>query len=513
MPLRCIIRVDAAQEIGSGHVMRCLCLAEAMREAGHDCSFLCRRREGDLIETIEARGFDCTILPATEDVLAGTESLGASMAVEIDQSRAVIASEAPDWLIVDHYALDAEWERAVTPASTRVMVVDDLADRPHACNLLLDQGLANRPARYMGLVPDDCRLLLGPAYALLRPEFRQLRSAAEVRERTWPPARLLVNLGGIDIDNATRAVLETLAQSELPNSSVIDVVMGRNAPHVDDVQVCATKSRFAVNVSVDVADMGDRILAADLAIGAAGTTSWERACLGLPSLLLSIAKNQLGVAEALSRSGAALNIGPLWESGWPTRLVAGLTSLSAPGRLAEMSAACLALVDGKGTSRVVEALTALPIDLRPCTMEDAEQVWFWREADGASRYYRSGTPTDWETHRSWFEVALNNMHTALFIVEENGRPVAHLRFDFGGADLPEIGLAVDPERKGLGTGSRVVALAIRHARQARWPGLVAEVSENNVVSARVFERNGFRQVGRDGSFLRYQIKLSQGERV
>lgn len=510
MSLEVLFRVDAAQEIGSGHVMRCLCLAEALRAAGHACRFLCRRREGDLIETIETRGFSCRVLPATGDVPAGDEWLGAAVAAEIEQSRAAVAAEAPDWLVVDHYALDAEWERAVAPAGSRVMVIDDLANRPHDCDLLLDQQLYNRPGDYAALIPNQARMLLGPAYALLRPEFAELRPAAEARLRNWPPTRILVNMGGVDPENATRAVLDTLACSDLPDGCAIDVVMGRNAPHVENVRGCAATSRLDVRLTVDVTDMGARMLAADLAIGAAGTTSWERACVGLPSLMLSIAENQLCVADALDRAGAALNLGPLWGPGWQDRLLAGLAALSAPGRIAEMSATCRALVDGAGTARVVEALTAPQLTLRPCTLDDAERVWRWREADGASRFYRSGKPTSWVGHLQWFQAALDDSQRKLYIVEENGSPVAHLRFDFSNASLPEVGLAVDPEKKGVGLGLGTVARAVSHAREMGWPGLSAEVHKENKASGRVFERNGFRPVTQNSTFTSYQIDLKGG---
>lgn len=508
--MRFLFRVDAAREIGSGHVMRCLCLAEALAAAGHESRFLSRRREGDLIGAIEARGFGCAELPAIGDRALARSWLGAAAEVEVAEARAAVAAEAPDWLVLDHYALDAGWTRAVVPQGVRVLVIDDLADRPQAGDMLLDQGLANTPADYVPLTPTGMRLLLGPAYALLRPEFADLRPAAEARDRSWPPGRVLVNLGGIDPDNATGAVLEALARSDLPDACRIDVVMGQNAPHVAVVREMAAASRLDVRVAVDVTDMGARMLAADLAIGAAGTTSWERACLGLPSLMLSIAENQLGVAEALGRAGAAVDLGPLWQPGWRERLAAGLTALAEPGRLAQMSAACLGLVDGAGTARVVQALVAPVLTLRRCTMNDAEPVWRWREADGAARFYRSGQPTPWEVHERWFRAALDDPDRALFMVEQKGVPVAHLRFDLPDTGLPEVGLAVDPARKGAGLGLGTVALAVRHARTEGWPGLAADVHNDNAASARVFTRNGFRPGGRRGAFMQYQIDLSEG---
>ncbi len=332
------------------------------------------------------------------------------MAEEIDQSCVAIAAEAPDWLIVDHYALDASWEKAVAPVDARVMVLDDLANRPHACDLLLDQGVAHRPVDYVELVPDRTRMLLGPAYALLSPELVDLRPTAEVCSHNWHSARVL-----------------------------------------------------------------------------------------------SIADSKHGGADGLDSAGAEIKPGSQSGPGRKERIIAGLAALSAPGCLSEMSAARLARA---GPARVVQALAASPLELRSCTLEDAEPVWLWREADGAPRFYRSGIPTPWEEHRRWFEAALNDKRLALFIVEEEGRPVAHLRFDFSETRLPEVGLSVNPRRKGAGLGLSTVALAVRHARQLAWPGLSAEVHEGNAASARVFERNGFRQIGRRGAFLHYQIKLS-----
>lgn len=512
MTLRILFRVDAAVEIGSGHVMRCLCLADELRRAGHDCRFVCREQEGDLIDFIENQGYGCAVLPRKAEPPAGkgADWLDAQIETEIRESRAIVEEEVPDWLIVDHYALDASWERAVVPEGTRIMVIDDLADRPHACDLLLDQGLVHHPANYASLVPNNCRMLLGPAYTLLRPEFHRLRPAAQDRDRNWPPERILVNFGGVDACNSTRDVLEELACADLPANCAVEVVMGRNAPHIDDVRTLAATSHLAVRVHVDIANMAEMMLHADLAIGAAGTTSWERCCLGLPSLMLSVAENQLDVARALEAAGAAVNLGALWEDGWRDRLIAGLRSLSQPGGLRQMSATCLALIDGTGTERVVRALTEPPLNLRRCIRDDAERVWKWREADGAPRFYRTGRPTPWDVHLKWFEAALADDRRVLFIVEENGRPIAHLRFDLADAVLPEVSLAVDPALKGENLGLRTVAHAVMYARKMDWPGLSAVVHQDNTASAKVFERNGFRRRSQSGAFVDYVLDLREG---
>nr|WP_267956285.1 UDP-2,4-diacetamido-2,4,6-trideoxy-beta-L-altropyranose hydrolase [Halomonas sp. MCCC 1A17488] len=317
------IRVDASLEIGTGHVMRCLTLARALRGAGAECHFLCREHPGNLTEMIEAEGFVVHRLPmaahdetsqpqaehgrlkddqeAQPNVPNGVSEhshwLGADWRTDAEACRTILKGLIPDWLIVDHYALDACWEKAVLPASTRLMVIDDLADRAHIANILLDQNLGRREADYDNMVPEGCHRLIGPRYALLRPEFAELREKSLARRRDpLELKRLLISLGGVDKDNATGAVLEALKSCGLPESCHITVVMGASAPWLDNVRAKADELPWHCDVVVNVTDMAERMTQADLAIGAAGSTSWERCCLGVPTLMLELAENQKGIA-------------------------------------------------------------------------------------------------------------------------------------------------------------------------------------------------------------------------
>jgi len=181
-----VFRTDAALQIGTGHVMRCLTLAEALAERGAHCRFVCREHSGNLMELIRDRGFDAIGLPVESGRLATEASsdepigahatwLGADWAVDAEQACAALGDMDADWLIVDHYALDVRWERSLRSRCRRLMVIDDLADRIHDCDLLLDQNLGREPRDYAGLVPDCSAILVGPRFALLRPEFAALR--------------------------------------------------------------------------------------------------------------------------------------------------------------------------------------------------------------------------------------------------------------------------------------------------------------------------------------------------
>jgi UDP-2,4-diacetamido-2,4,6-trideoxy-beta-L-altropyranose hydrolase len=264
-----------------------------------------------------------------------------------------MGAAAVDWLVVDHYALDARWETLAGSASRHLMVIDDLANRPHDCKLLLDQNLNRKVNDYAGLVPGYTDILAGPRYALLRPDFSAMREYSFTRRVQARLERLLVSMGGIDRDNATGQVLDALMSRPLPVACRITVVMGGRAPWLPEVRAQARQMQ-AVEILVDVQDMAQLMADSDLAIGAAGTSAWERCCLGLPTLTMVLADNQRGSALALSEAGAVSLL--QGGGGLPMELNAKITSLSVARNMLDMQEACRAVCDGMGVSRVMEAM-------------------------------------------------------------------------------------------------------------------------------------------------------------
>jgi len=369
---RIAFRVDASVEIGTGHVMRCLTLASALRECGAECHFLCREHKGHLIEPIEAQGFqvyrldypqleDISTPFATQDTLLPhhIQWLGVPWQTDVEICRPILEAFAPVWLVVDHYALDARWEKAACPANTRVLIIDDLADREHFADVLLDQNLGRYMEDYTSLVPAHCHCLIGPEYALLRPEFAQWRDASLARRRQQPRLkRLLISLGGIDKDNVTGQVLEALIDSNLPEHCNITVIMGTTAPWLDDIRIKANALPWPTEVVVGVNDMARRMAEADIAIGAAGSTSWERCCLGLPTLMLVLAENQIAIAQALDKVGAAVCLGHFTSE----ELNYHLAALQDPNTQRAMSAAAARLTSRKSTEGICRILLQENID-------------------------------------------------------------------------------------------------------------------------------------------------------
>ncbi len=359
-----VFRTDASLQIGTGHVMRCLTLADALKAHGAHCHFITRAHPGHLLDAIRQRGHGVSVLPVAAssgnpcssdlDAMGPHHAawLGAAWQADVEQTCAALAACVPDWLVVDHYALDARWERLLRPHCRRLMVIDDLADRLHDCDLLLDQTWGRDPADYAPWVPAGCSLLCGSNYALLRPEFAALRlSSLQRREHDPELKHLLVTMGGVDYGNATGQVLEALQSSCLPRDCRISVVMGATAPWLEQVRQQARTMPWPVDVKVNVPDMAQIMVNSDLAIGAAGATSWERCCLGLPALMVVLAENQKNLAHALECAGAARVIDTLEEI--PARVPDLLDQLVAlPGLRFEMGLAASRMVDGLGAETV-----------------------------------------------------------------------------------------------------------------------------------------------------------------
>jgi len=362
-------RTDASLDIGTGHVMRCLTLADALRQRGAQCHFICREHRGNLVSRIAGQGFAVSVLPAAEpsssslspsaSAPAHASWLGGDWRDDACGTADVLAKFHANWLVVDHYALDRQWEASLTRRFENLLVIDDLADRPHTCDVLLDPNLGREAIEYAGLVPSDCMILVGPDYALLRPEFAALREYSLHRRRGLGQVRhVVVTMGGVDSPNATGTVLGSLAWSALPRDCRVTVILGERAPWLREVRAAASALPWPVEVRVNVTDMARVMADSDLAIGAAGSTAWERCCLGLPSILVSLAANQELIARSLDAQGAAVNAGAITDPGFPGALARALHDLAGDiARLRSMADSAAAVTRGAGVDNAVRAMT------------------------------------------------------------------------------------------------------------------------------------------------------------
>lgn len=378
--MKIAFRVDASLQMGIGHVMRCLTLADALRAQGAQCHFISRAHPGHLIEVIRQRGHTAnglvgslqkskptskkTSLPAKDAkqrhpyINVHTEWLGSTWQADAKETVAALSIIQPDWLVVDHYALDQRWEMAMQPYYKKLLVIDDLADRTHHCDLLLDQNVSRQPQDYVRLVSPLCQVLTGPRYALLRPEFATLRPFSLHRRHAHPVLRkLLISMGGVDQANATGQVLQALKTCALPAECSITVIMGLTAPWLESVQELAANMPWPTEVAVNVDDVAQRMAESDLAVGAAGSTSLERCCLGLPTLLVVLAENQRYGANALAAAQAVRLIGDV--SDISSQLPLGSLELNNSEHLRQMSLAASVITDGQGVKNVLTAVGAI----------------------------------------------------------------------------------------------------------------------------------------------------------
>ena len=356
--MKIVFRVDASNRMGTGHLMRCLTLAEALRERGTDLQFICRAHQGNLTELLQKQAIPVTVLPEskrpirekyTDDYAA---CLGVPQDEDAEQTIEVLHGDRPDWLIVDHYGLDAGWEQRLRPHVARLMVIEDLANRHHDCDLLLDQNYTKGSEdRYRKLVPENCRLLLGPRFALLKPEYAAYRRT--LRPRDGEVRRVLVFFGGSDRRNMTALTLEALSAPEFGHLEV-HVVVGASNSHRVQLERQAL-SRPLTNLYGPRPHLAGLMMQSDISIGGGGATTWERMCLGLPCMVITLSENQIPVSNLLAEQGLIRLVGHAEGLG-AEEIRASLLDEIETRQYTSRSKIGMDVCDGSGVLKVVDAL-------------------------------------------------------------------------------------------------------------------------------------------------------------
>jgi UDP-2,4-diacetamido-2,4,6-trideoxy-beta-L-altropyranose hydrolase len=504
--MRVTVRVDAGPLIGGGHAMRCLTLADALAGEGANVTFVSATMPDSIAERIRSAGHLLARIGAVAELLQreGSDWHEPPLPADVQLRDAALTQSACgecDWLIVDHYLLDAHWHSAARNFAGKVLVVDDLANRHYDCDLLLDQTFGRNASNYRAFVPPTAKVLTGAIYALLRSEFARERPLAlKRREEIGPVGHVLVSMGTTDIGGMTAGIVEQLL-ALAPNCD-FDVIVGPEAPSLARLKTVAHEAaRLSLHIGTN--GMAELMRDADLAIGAAGSTSWERSCLGLPAIALVLAGNQRAGAEALAEVGAIIAVDETDEIAREAKRLIGDTD-----RLAAMSAAAFPIADGLGTDRVVRAMKdsdsgqAVGLTLRPATMDDAMLLWLWRNDPLTRRQSRTTSPIPWAEHVRWLTAALGEKRRTHRIGERDGSPVGAISLQSaeGGS---EVSIMVAPEERGTGVGRSMLKAAL--AETDGFP-IYASVRADNDASRKLFEFCGFKQVeSAETGFLRYVL--------
>ncbi|MDD2892325.1 MAG: UDP-2,4-diacetamido-2,4,6-trideoxy-beta-L-altropyranose hydrolase [Halothiobacillaceae bacterium] len=480
-------RVDASSRIGTGHFMRCLTLADMLQEQGAQIRFVSRGLPEYLRDMLVARGmgFACLKDAVTAEApgdLGYSIWPGTGQTLDAADSTKALADLKWDWLVVDHYALDARWESAMRDVAERIMVIDDLANRNHDCDVLLDQNYyRDMGARYGGKVPEQCRLLLGPRYALLREEFRILRE--QVEPRTGEVGRILVFFGGVDAGNYTSLAIRTLAGLDIKGAAV-DVVIGAQHPRRSEIEKTCAKLGYVCHVQTS--RMAELMAAADLAICAGGSATWERCCLGLPALTFCAAENQrVQIADAAE---AGLLYAPSVEGNLVDILRRHARCLMENSSLLRsISRASMECVDGRGAMRVSSLFGIGNIEIRRATENDSIKLFEWRNHPAIRSVSRNYGLIDRDAHCSWFSAVLADEDCELLIGCIGDEPIGVVRFEKA-KEVAEISIYLVPGAGFTGQGRNLLLSAERWlvVNRPDIKQILAEVLGANPVSQKLF---------------------------
>lgn len=495
--MKVAFRVDASARIGTGHVVRCLTLAERLASLGADCTFVMRQHAGHMCELVRTKGFSLHALapPAVLDISSFHSPtdyfhwLGTT--IEEDAKQTLRALQGPvDWLVVDHYALDHIWEKALRTRTGKIAVIDDLADRPHECDLLLDQNFfAFAGERYSGFVSEDCIKLIGPRYALLQTDYKKF---SPERSYDTPIKSIIVFYGGSDLTDETSRALRVLSQEPFLCLKV-NVVVGASNRNRDSIEsLCAKRPRTTLHSGLR--SLGGLMAESDMAIGAVGTSTWERCALGLPTVVTSVAENQLPVARELTEADLVYYVGD-WRSvcdaSFRQVLLHALTNQTKNTRISVRSRE---LTDAYGADRVAECMmpsNAAELILAP-TIKDHRQIYFhWVNDPSVRKNAFNSDPVIWQEHCNWFDRKLSDPDCHMWVLlTRSGLPVGQIRLEpVKGEHL--IAFSIDQlfRARGLGTIllERMLAEICRIKTVKR---VVGEVKAGNKASVSAFRKTG-----------------------
>jgi UDP-2,4-diacetamido-2,4,6-trideoxy-beta-L-altropyranose hydrolase len=463
--------------------MRCLALAQAWQDAGGHAVFAMAESTPAIQTRLASEVCPAFSIPARTGSTEDAEQT-------IDLAR----EQRAEWLVVDGYQFNADYQRALKEAGLKLLFLDDYGHaRQYPADIILNQNLGASDELYQNREPQT-RLLLGPRYCLLRREFAAWREWS----REVPPIgrRLLVMMGGSDPEKLTARVLEALASGEFADLETMVVVGGSN-PHFAMLQGLAVQSGRRITVRNDVSNVAELMAAADVAVSAAGTTCWEICLLGLPALLFDVAANQTAVARELDRRGCAVHVG--------NQRVAAESIVDQLARVLRscelrrsLSISCRQLVDGDGAGRVVSILRGTEgFRLRRARTDDSDLLWKWANDPGVRAASFSTAPIPWETHVAWLTEKLASDKSLLLIAEdERAIPFAQIRFDFRQNGEADLNISLAREKRGCGLAVPVIRAGVRELLASSECGRVhAFVKPENVASARAFERANFVRVG------------------
>jgi UDP-2,4-diacetamido-2,4,6-trideoxy-beta-L-altropyranose hydrolase len=476
-----LLRADAGPQIGIGHLMRCLALAQAWQSSGGRATFLSHCPSNNLHHRIKAADIGLIDLNAAHPNPA-----------DLSQTLNMLQHYGARWLVLDGYHFDPAYQQAIRTAGYRLMVIDDMAHwSTYHADIILNQNINAGELTYQN--DPDTTLLLGTQYILLRPEFLAWRGWQ--REISEPARNVLVTLGGSDPGNVTLKVIEALRRLTVSGLEV-KVIVGPTNPHFRSLQA---QSDFGVHGNIhfitNAANIPELMAWADMAVSAGGSTSWELAFMGVPSITLILADNQRAVAEILHKQGIVLNLG-WYEHVTSIHMAQTIDYLLQASEIRRgMATAGQNLLDGEGIDRVLMQMRGQKIRLRPVYKGDERLIWRWANDPEVRANSFSSEPIPWEQHQPWFRTQLNDPNCVFYLaINQQDIPIGQIRYNLKG-DEAVISVSLDEVFRGQGCGSNIIALASHHLfGNSEVRRIHSYIKTGNEPSIKSFLKAGFKQI-------------------
>jgi len=500
-----IFRVDSSSIIGTGHIIRCKTLAEALKKKGCDVSFISRNHNGNISKDLADNGFEVVLLPKPQDRIVEklnyVDWLGVSQKIDANETILAINSKKIDLLIVDHYALDKEWEDMVSPYVHKLMVIDDLANRNHSCDIILDQNFSNDAQdKYKPLINNKCKTFFGPEYALLNSAYVNYKASIKY---TKSYDRIFIFMGGSDSENITNKLLNILKKDEFLHIE-IDIVLGVNFTNKNKL-INEASSRELTNIHFSQPHLADLMAHADIAIGAGGVTTWERMSMGLPSIVISVAENQNLICKELSEAHLITYLGKAKDFNEKIVSLSLSNILKDTKLLNNQSIRCKSLVDGLGTNRIVEFL--LPtrkdrLNIRIANKNDALILFSMANEPKVRSNSINSDLIELKDHLNWFDATIESTSSIIYIYEAEDIPIGQIRFETK-EDGSYINYSLDVVARGRGLATDLLKKGIEIYNNTQPDQIIAIVKKENIPSLKAFAKLGFIETNEKNNIVKF----------
>ncbi len=479
-----VFRLDANPSMGIGHLMRCLTLANQFHTCGFNVAFICRYSSLLSLTALQQTCYELFLLGDTLNFYDEK-----SLVQDAQETLDILRSINAFLVVVDHYQLDAFWERRISKLNYQIMVIDDLANRPHECQYLLDSSLRRMESDYISYVRPETKLMLGQDYSLLRKGFIHNREIAKKKRlRTKVIESILINFGGTDPNRFTFKALEALEALSEKRRFKINIVVSNACPWIEELTILSNEDD-RLTLIVDAESMENIILESDLAIGSLGTTSWERCCLGLPSIAMVTADNQLHNAQTLSEFGVILLSS---EDTLDSDFLNFVDNLVPSNKWKEMSNKGFNLIDGLGIYRVCKIMLSSEFSMQEMNATHLNSLYQWQLEPNARTFSRNKTVPSYADHSKWFRQSLLSQNRRMWMILVSNIPAGYVRLDSDDDNnIEEVSILISEKFRGIG----LARFAIESAKnERRYSNLLAYVEADNVDSLNLFKACGFTKI-------------------